>query len=341
MKLPALEASEIDAAVEHLKKTCPRIVLQFKNEHNINDNIQWSDRKELKPLQLQLLKAVENAIGSTVPLKACIGHWGVRLLVSKHWANVEQGIKRKGKKGTQEPHAEEGGNIGIIGNLLRSSVENRFDGEPDLGYLASLMDNMDSDVSVEHLTQRVMNDRSNSVCIDQAADEGHRFENEDNTGMDSPDFNATFNNENDQQHNDDNSIDNEDISSNNDDSSSSSDNDSSSDDSSSEDNDDNTSDNENNDDVFSDSEDSDENLSNSDNDDSSPDTDDGNRLFNHVHSVSSSSRDDSCHGKQLKRKRGGSNENEGVIIQNKKVCHDIGRRRMELRPRHKNQLKKA
>ncbi|KAI9257394.1 hypothetical protein BDA99DRAFT_539492 [Phascolomyces articulosus] len=224
-----------------------------------------------------------------------------------------------------EAHAEEGG-----ANLR--PVENGPDAEPGLGYLGSLMGNIDGDVSVERLTQRVLDDRSGGAYIGQATDEGRGFENSDNIGADLHDSNSTSNDQNNEEHNDNRSIDNDDSFPSsmipllitqavkittiipptvNDD-----------DPSNSEDGDD-------------DSNNSDEKSSDSDNDEPSPDTGDNNAPFNRrVDDVGSSSRDDPCQGKQLKKKRG-NNENEDDTIQNKKARHDIGKR-MELRPRHKN-----
>ncbi|KAI7847413.1 hypothetical protein BDC45DRAFT_575875 [Circinella umbellata] len=84
------DSSEIQAAVEHVKSIYPNVIQEFKTKFNVDENAKWSSRN-VKALYAKMFKHLEKEAGPTLPLKACIGHWGARLMLQKHWSNVEQG----------------------------------------------------------------------------------------------------------------------------------------------------------------------------------------------------------------------------------------------------------
>lgn len=72
------------------------MIQEFKTKFNVDENAKWSSRN-VKALHVKMFKHLEKEAGPTLPLKACIGHWGARLMLQKHWSNVEQGLVRSKK----------------------------------------------------------------------------------------------------------------------------------------------------------------------------------------------------------------------------------------------------
>lgn len=45
-----------------------------------------------------MYRQLERDAAEYLPLKACTAHWGARMMLAKHWQNVEQGQSRANKK---------------------------------------------------------------------------------------------------------------------------------------------------------------------------------------------------------------------------------------------------
>ena len=58
--------------------------------------MKWKVGKDL--YQYEMYWQLECDAAAYLPLKACTVHWGARMILAKHWQNVEQGQLRASKK---------------------------------------------------------------------------------------------------------------------------------------------------------------------------------------------------------------------------------------------------
>ncbi|KAI7853009.1 hypothetical protein BDC45DRAFT_512050 [Circinella umbellata] len=86
--LPALEESQMESRLCHALEIAKEVVQRCKNKHNLDKTLQW---KNVKRYHSEMYRQIEHDAAAYLPLKACTGRWGARLMLSKHWQNVEQG----------------------------------------------------------------------------------------------------------------------------------------------------------------------------------------------------------------------------------------------------------
>ena len=96
--LPSLTDEEVNMRKKHVRSIYPGIVLHFKQKYQLTD-LPWS-HDLVKAHHREMFQAAERDVGSYYPLRLCIGHWGARVLLSKHWQNIQQSNSRKKNSGT-------------------------------------------------------------------------------------------------------------------------------------------------------------------------------------------------------------------------------------------------
>ncbi|KAI8146015.1 hypothetical protein BJV82DRAFT_603098 [Fennellomyces sp. T-0311] len=94
MNFPALTESDIEKRLEHVKKIYSGVILYFKTTYGLGNTLLWSQDR-VKVHHRSMFIKLEQEAASYIPLNYCIGHWGARLILSKHWQNVQQGNTRK------------------------------------------------------------------------------------------------------------------------------------------------------------------------------------------------------------------------------------------------------
>ncbi|KAI8138638.1 hypothetical protein BJV82DRAFT_582797 [Fennellomyces sp. T-0311] len=96
--LPALTDEQTDARLKHVRKIAEGVILYFKHKYALNDTATW---KSVRLYQKPMIRRLEHEVGVYLPLKACVGSWCARIILAKHWQNVQQGTKRNREGNTQ------------------------------------------------------------------------------------------------------------------------------------------------------------------------------------------------------------------------------------------------
>ncbi|KAI7847726.1 hypothetical protein BDC45DRAFT_541621 [Circinella umbellata] len=96
VNLPLLESAQKGSRFEHVQEIAQEVVARCKAKHSINQEVKWKVGKDL--YQYEMYRQLERDARPYLPLKACTAHWGARMLLEKHWQNVEQGQSRANNK---------------------------------------------------------------------------------------------------------------------------------------------------------------------------------------------------------------------------------------------------
>ena len=99
-KLPKLLSSEVRSRVRHGTVLHVSIIARFKQKKKINDNVKWGDAT-LKPYRRLLYEKLENEANPYIPLGACVRFWGARVIIAKHWSNMQRSMTDKELKKIQ------------------------------------------------------------------------------------------------------------------------------------------------------------------------------------------------------------------------------------------------
>ena len=93
-KLPELPLSEIRSRVRHGTILHVSIIARFKQKKKIDSSVNWSD-PVIKPYYRTLFIRLEKEVNLYIPLGACIRFWGARVILAKHWSNIQRTITNK------------------------------------------------------------------------------------------------------------------------------------------------------------------------------------------------------------------------------------------------------
>ena len=96
VNLPLLESAQKESRFEHVQEIAQEVVARCKAKHSTNQEVKWKVGKDL--YQYEMYRQLERDARPYLPLKACTAHWGARMLLEKHWQNVEQGQSRANNK---------------------------------------------------------------------------------------------------------------------------------------------------------------------------------------------------------------------------------------------------
>ena len=92
--------SEIQSRVRHGTILHVSVIARFNQKKKIEKSVKWGDHK-VKPYQSSLCKKLEKEANSYIPLGACIRFWGARVILSKHWSNIQRTMTKKELKKIQ------------------------------------------------------------------------------------------------------------------------------------------------------------------------------------------------------------------------------------------------
>ncbi|KAI8144425.1 hypothetical protein BJV82DRAFT_656291 [Fennellomyces sp. T-0311] len=93
-KLPALPLSRILALARHGTILHVSIIARFKIKKKLDNSVPWSDLR-VKPYHRNLFEKLEKEVNPYIPLGSCVRFWGARIILQKHWSNVQQSDYQK------------------------------------------------------------------------------------------------------------------------------------------------------------------------------------------------------------------------------------------------------
>ena len=99
-KLPELPLCEIRSRVRHGTILHVSIIARFKQKKKIDSSVNWSD-PVIKPYYRTLYTKLEKEVNPYIPLGACIRFWGARVILAKHWNNIQRTMTDKQLKQVQ------------------------------------------------------------------------------------------------------------------------------------------------------------------------------------------------------------------------------------------------